>query len=533
MNQNAILPDNGSPARLSIRLPICDKELTTEQSHDFTLPDYLPEIRKMLRVTVSIHSPESYSSAAGVEFAGELCYHILYTGADGTLWAADLPTEYSFSAPIEVPDNCDLSMGVDAWADSTPDLLVTRVLSPRKLNVRCRMRTKARAYGWHSLEEQLSGSPRGRIERLTGMTDSAVVLRGTERGIELSDELISDTGGDRIRVVMGEGHVFVSEAVPEKDRVSLRGELILKLMTVKDPVPSEEEEALPAPVPTVTQRKIPFAGTVELDGADRYCDCRAFGTLSRLSFTQEDGRIIIDAEITLTAECQKNHRFAFTRDVFSTGAECETTYGEETLPFALRAANGNFTLSDSVPLEGSGVSENDQILDVTGDLTAESVTENAGKTVFSGQAHFHVLTKNTESGEYGFGEITLPFRYTAESASDTNKALPALSESDAIFEPVTIRARSDGEKLAIDAEIAAAYRTAGEATVRTLTAARFGEQLPKARGRIVLYYPTPTDTLWDAARKYHISPATLAEENGMDASPDASLKATKYIVVQE
>ena len=83
MNQNAILPDNGSPARLLLRLPICDKTLSSEESHDFTLPDYLPEIRKMLRVTVSIDEPESYASASDVEFSGGLTYHVLYTGADG------------------------------------------------------------------------------------------------------------------------------------------------------------------------------------------------------------------------------------------------------------------------------------------------------------------------------------------------------------------------------------------------------------------------------------------------------------------
>ena len=75
MNQNAILPDSESPARLLLRLPICDKELTTEESHDFTLPDYLPEIRKMLRVTVTVDAPESYASASEVEYAGTLTCH--------------------------------------------------------------------------------------------------------------------------------------------------------------------------------------------------------------------------------------------------------------------------------------------------------------------------------------------------------------------------------------------------------------------------------------------------------------------------
>ncbi len=531
MNQNAILPDNGSPARLLLRLPICDKTLSSEESHDFTLPDYLPEIRKMLRVTVSIDEPESYASASDVEFSGGLTYHVLYTGADGALWAADLPAEYGFSAPIEADERCDLSMGVDAWADCSPELLVTRVLSPRKLNVRCRMRAKACAFAYHSLEEQLSGSPRGRVERLTGMTDSSLVLRGTARGVEVSDELFTESSDDALRVISGEGQVFVTEAVPEKDRVSLRGELVVRLLTVSEPV-SMEGETKASTAPTVTVRRLPFAGAIELDGVDRYFDCRGFGVPTKLTFTQEDGRVIIDATLTLTAECQKNARFAFTRDLFSTGAECETAYGDATLPFALRAANGNFTLSDSLPLDGSGISAGDRILDVTGDLTADTVSESAGKTVFSGDAHFHILTKKTESDEYAFGEITLPFRYTADGASDGNKTLPSIKESSVLLAPISIRARCDGERLQIDAEIAVSYRTAGETSVRMLKSARFSDPLPHSRGRILLYYPTTSETLWDAARRYHVSPDVLAMENGMEPSPDTPLKSTKYIVVE-
>lgn len=531
MNQNAILPDSESPARLLLRLPICDKELTTEESHDFTLPDYLPEIRKMLRVTVTVDAPESYASASEVEYAGTLTCHVLYAGADGGLWAADLPAEYGFSLPIEASERCDLSMGVDAWADPTPELLVTRVLSPRKLNVRCRMKIKAHAEAYHSLEEELRGSPRGRIERLVGSTDSAVVLRGSARGIELSDELIEGGAGDTLRVISGDAHVFVTEAIPDKDRVTLRGELIVKLLTVSEGGIAEDGDGTSS-LPSVTVRKLPFAGAIELPGVDRYFDCRGFGVPTRLSFTQEDGRIITDAEITLTAECQKNARFFFTRDIFSTGAACETAAMDVTLPFALRASNGNFTLSDSVPLEGSGIAADDRILDVSGDATLESVSESGGKTVFAGSARFHVLVRKKDGDEYAFGEVTLPFRFASDGASDTNKDLPSLTESAALFEPISVRARSDGERLQIDAEIAVAYRTAGRTDLRMLSSARFGEPLPQSRGRILLYYPTSQDTLWDAARRYHVSPEALAAENGIDASPDTSLKGTKYLVVE-
>ncbi|MBO5269693.1 MAG: DUF3794 domain-containing protein [Clostridia bacterium] len=519
-----------SPAHLLVRLPLFCKTVTEEYNHDFTLPDYLPEIRKMLRVTVTVLPPESYASASDVEYAGELRYHILYTGADGELHSTDLPAEYTLSVPVDPPAFCNLSMGVEAWADGTPELLVTRVLSPRKLGIRTRIAFRTRAQAWHSLEESLTGNPNGRIERRVGEADSAVILRGRTTA-ELVDEILPDAAfaASPIRVAGHEEQVFVSEAIPDKDRVHLRGELHLKLLLSHIQTESEEEGSA-HPLTTV-HRKIPFSVAVDLDGADRYCDARGFGAPADIKLTVEDGRIIADAEFILTAECQKNQRFAYTRDLYSTGAECETTVEVLPLPFALSAQNGNFTFSDTVSLENSGVSPSDRILDVCGDFGVEEVTEKNAQTVFTGTAHFHLLTENTDSGEFGFGEISLPFRYLAPSANDRTD-LPAVKDHDASFVPLTIRTKRDGETLALDAEVAVSTRTAGATEIHRLTEAKFGEPERKDSGAIVLTYPAPGTALWDVAKKYRTDLLPLAERNGLDPSPDAKITA-RFLVVKE
>ena len=532
MNEHLSLPGNAeSPARLLVRIPLCDKSVSQEYTNDFTLPDYLPEIRKMLRVTATVLPAESYATPTAAEYAGELRYRVLYVGADGALHSAELPAEYTLSVQIDPPDTCDTSMGIDAWLDAEPELVVTRVLSPRKLGIRCRLKAHARANGWNSLEETLSGAPNGAIERLTGEADAAVVLRGVSSPIEVSDEILDGAPltADPLRVISGEGRVLVSEAVAEKNRVNLRGELLLKLLCTRES-PDGAEGASASP--TVTQRRLPFSAAVEVDGADRLCDARGFGTLSNLSVTVEDGRILADAELLLTAECQKNERFAFTRDLFSTGSDCRTAFGEITLPFALAMQNGNFTLSDAIPLEGSGIGASDRILDATGEVSVEAVTENGGKTVFTGTAQFHALTENEESREYGYADFSLPFRYVADTRNDS-AGLPAVSDYDARFEPLTVRLKSDGERLAVDAEISVSIRTAGSVNARLLKEAKFGDAVKKTRGAIVLAYPTPDATLWEAAKKYHVSVPTLAEQNALEADPDAPLSGVRYLLVQE
>ena len=59
------------------RIPVCDRAVTSEISGDFTLPDYQPEIKRLLRISASVLPPSKYISERGAEFAGNIDYYVL------------------------------------------------------------------------------------------------------------------------------------------------------------------------------------------------------------------------------------------------------------------------------------------------------------------------------------------------------------------------------------------------------------------------------------------------------------------------
>ena len=64
-------------ARLLCRFPLKTRQDSAEISHEFTLPDYLPEIHKLLRVSLRVLPPECYATASSVESTGKLLYDVL------------------------------------------------------------------------------------------------------------------------------------------------------------------------------------------------------------------------------------------------------------------------------------------------------------------------------------------------------------------------------------------------------------------------------------------------------------------------
>ena len=53
-----------------IQVPINEKNVITEMSNDFTLPDYQPEIKRLLHVSASVLPPTKYVGDSESELSG-------------------------------------------------------------------------------------------------------------------------------------------------------------------------------------------------------------------------------------------------------------------------------------------------------------------------------------------------------------------------------------------------------------------------------------------------------------------------------
>ena len=61
-----------------VTVPMCDRTVTTEVSGDFTLPDYQPELRRLLSVVPTVLPPAKYVGSGRVELNGTVDYLVLY-----------------------------------------------------------------------------------------------------------------------------------------------------------------------------------------------------------------------------------------------------------------------------------------------------------------------------------------------------------------------------------------------------------------------------------------------------------------------
>ena len=117
---------------LRMQVPLCNRSGMTELSSDFSLPDYLPEIKRLLRVRATVLPPDKYIGAGNADFTGAIEYAILYSDNDGALYCVTERGEYQFAVPLDTVADIDLNDGLTCDSDVIPEAVSGRVAAPRK-----------------------------------------------------------------------------------------------------------------------------------------------------------------------------------------------------------------------------------------------------------------------------------------------------------------------------------------------------------------------------------------------------------------
>ncbi len=503
---------------IRVQVPVCDKTVVSELSSDFSLPDYQPEVKRLLRVRAAFAPPAKYIGAGSTDFSGTVDYTILYCGNDGALYSTTETAEYNFSAPMEMTSDIDFNEGLTCDVDLVPDMTVGRVAAPRKLSVKCRLRAHVRIWGTQILEDTAKNLDQSTLQRLCGHASCARIFTGLGEPLALGDEILLDSESADLRVIAAEGQVFVGEAAAGSGTVNCRGELCLKLLVCHE---SREEP------PSALLRRIPFTQAVTTDGAEVNCDACADGVCTELRITVEEGRILCEATLRLRTRAQRNETISFTRDLYSTNAACEARTLTRVLPEAVKCLNGNFSLNTTLPLEEVGIRPGMQVLDLALTPTVTSLEGEHGKCYLNGKCRAHLILSDGE--ETSAQELELPFRYETDGCGETP------SDFDAAVDAISCRARIDGERLGIDAELAVAMALRTESRIDMLTEVHLGEQFGRTGAAYTICYPAKDDTLWSVAKRYHRAVETVSEMNALAGLPAAdsaeSLAGVRYLLV--
>ena len=128
---------------------VAEREISTEVSCDYVLPDYLGEVRKILFTEARCLPLPTYMNGEELSVSGTVAFRMIYNDAEGRLSSVEFTADY---------ENCERSTAAatDVSAQSEIAGFSMRLLGPRKISAKARVSSDVKLISTEILE--LSGS---------------------------------------------------------------------------------------------------------------------------------------------------------------------------------------------------------------------------------------------------------------------------------------------------------------------------------------------------------------------------------------
>lgn len=484
----------GAAQRFSMLM--CQRVVNSDISEDFTLPDYCPEIRRVLYIKEDIPVPARFISGNKIDVNGVVDYTLVYVNHEGNVCSAPISAEYSFSLPIDNANEFELGDGVTVIAHTVAENSSVRVSSPRRLQIRSHLRSNVCAYGKVLCEDNFKGlEDETSVQRLESESVYADILCESSDVITLDDEYIFPGSG--CSVALADSGVWIENSRIDGESVLVAGEAVIRMLVMCD---GTSEGII---------RKIPFEAEIDLSGIDISTEVsvRINGFVTDTSLNIEDGRVAIEINLILEACVGQNKPLRYTKDVYSTKQECDKIMKQYALPVVLSNKNFSFSQSEKVSASDLNFPEGADIIHVYGSAVADDFTVEDGKQVLRGNCKYNMIC--LVGGEYTHVEAKLPFNYETDCEEQ-------VEVFDSVLRLSNCKARCDGEFISLESDVLASCSIVGSKLTEMPGEVSFTEARDEQKDRWIVYYVSGDDDLWSIAKRYGVCECSIKGDPSSD-----------------
>jgi len=514
-----------------IQIPVCRKTVSVECNTDYNLADYQMPIKRLLHLTTNVMPPMQYVSGNSADISGDVEFTALYVGEDNQLYTLSIKDDYTTTVGLDKAYDLSPDSVVDVYAKFEPASAVSRVISPKKLNIKTVLNGDVQAYGNAMHKEKIVGDVNSeRVERLVVTKRCSEILHGRSETITVNDKITLDdrkSADDQpinIRVIGAYAYSYITDIDASDGVAACRGDLYIKVYTCCD-----EDGNI-----KVLKNKVSFTCNVDIENLSDDFECCAYGKCGAVSVSISDNDIGVSVPVNVNITAAKNKSIKAVSDAYSTESPCEISYRDYDIVTNVVPFGGNFTLSGSIPLSDlskgnvDGITADDKIIDSFVTLSPEEITNDKGKYIINGKSIWIVLFENAE-GEYKISLLEMPFRYEFEGKN----GLP--DSSDIAFESINTRARIEDDRLLLDSEIALSGTLFMDDKINMLDEMNFSGEYEGDGAGYTVYFPCSTDTLWGIGKKYHKSLTNIMASNNLlgnvNADDKKSIDGINYLIV--
>ncbi len=472
---------------------------------EINLPDYCPDIKKILKCFVEGDIFACQISGDRATADGEARIRLIYTGEKGSVECYE--TSVPFSKYIQLDD-------------SAGECCVSAVASTEYVN--CRAVSQRRVSISSGISVRFCVSRIKTMPLITSAEGLGIQTRGEELDVdmlvgecckmfELSETAVLDSGMPPVACLMKTDCSSLIDTVKcIANKILIKGEITLRILYRAD---SSENELVSY------KHILPVSQIIEINGVDEnsFCDvCIGVSSVSVTAKTDSAGEnrlLAITVKALAKIKAYSEKKLKPVTDCYSTEFEISSESSDVELRRHIYTCRETKPVRQTVDI--SGVAE---VKDIRCRKLDGSAENSGDKVKGGGSLVAGILYRNTD-GEYDYAEKTLDFSFECQG-KETDGRIEAVPSFE--INELTASAAGNG-KVEIRADISIYMPIYEIIGIKACTDIKVDEEHRKTEKiyPLTVYFSDKGEKLWDIARRYNTTVEAIQNENGISADETA------------
>lgn len=480
---------------------------------DFTLPDYCPEISRILKCRTAARISSKSVEGQRISLEGSVTLTVIYADNENTVNSYEY--QYPFSKTFEA--GTDLS-GAYVRVRLKTEYINCRPVTERKIDIHGAIGVYVTASS-RKIRDIICDVEDENIEVLRVSAPATMPVGNADKYVLIEDEIEVGSSKPDIRcLIRYDSSVRIEECKLLDKKAIVKGEMSVNILYRGE---DGELESL--------EGSIPFSQLVDIEGAGEDCECRISADVAYLEVKPKANSssaaraFSVDGKILLTAEAYKSRDIDVVTDAYSTMYEANVS-GEE-ICFNRLVCNINDTFNCRKELDfPSGSIE--RVYDVWC-IPGESSTEFEGDCLtVSGNAVCGILALNEEGAPVYYEKpVEFDYRYKMSCPTDNLSVQPEIS---VISTGYTI---SGDSRLEIRLEMAVNAAVYECSEINLVNNISIDENKPISKSdsaALTVYFAESGENVWEIARRYLANTDEIRRLNELDGD---QLTQTKMLLI--
>lgn len=476
-------------------------ENTLEQSidTDFTLPDYYPEIIRILKCLQEISILSKQCCDGKLSIGGQVLLTLIYIGSDEQI--NSFTHTYPFAKSVDADAEGELACVVPKIA-----YLNTKATAPRKVEIHGSASLNISVSKIEKISVISSDESDGvysRSDEISACVPVGVVTKSTFIEDEINIPQTKPTIGKILRY---SARPVISECKSISGKTVVKGDVDVDLLYC----PSDSKKPI-----LLTERR-GFSQIVDsLSSGEECCFVSKVKTdlIEIRPKTSLDGEVrTVNFEVRLTLElvCYEKITKSVITDAFTTKYQADIKRCELKAESIAEEIRENFVCKKSIDFSGGLLSE---IYDTWCDSVVEHTAFDRNEMMVSGVANVHILGIDND-GQPVYFERALDFEFKSLLNSDFDEyaCCPEVSVA-----AVNCSLNGDGgADISVELTVDATVFSVKTLTAVTSIVVDSGNLLHQETQAAVVLYFAENESVWNVAQKFKTSPEAICKSNGID-----------------